>query len=60
MPRGAYHCLFVAAGTLSYLTLIPRLPDTLFQYKIVYAARVDRGYDIHSHHLYHTSSIQAI
>jgi hypothetical protein len=27
MPRGVYHCLVVAAGTLSYLTPIPRLPS---------------------------------
>ena len=52
MPSSAYHCLVVAAGTLSYLMLISRLPKVAyrkddcnesgighsFQYKIVYVA----------------------
>jgi hypothetical protein len=52
VPSGAYHCLVVAAGTLSYLTLPPRQPSVAyreddccesgtghsFQYKVMYIA----------------------
>ena len=29
ISSSAYHCLVVAAATLSYLTLIPRLPSVV-------------------------------
>jgi hypothetical protein len=31
MSRGAYHCLVVAAGTLSYLTLTPRQSSVAYR-----------------------------
>ena len=48
VPSGAYHCLVVAAGTLSYLTLIPRQSSVAYRKDDCYESGTGHSFSIRS------------